>query len=60
MQGKSANFSTPVLSNQRDMQIVVLAESMPRVITLKESGIRKVEQGVTTVEEVLRVCLADD
>ncbi len=30
------------------------------LITLKESGIRKVAAGLTTVEEVLRVCLIDD
>jgi type IV pilus assembly protein PilB len=30
------------------------------MVTLKESGVRKVAQGTTTVEEVLRVCLSDD
>jgi type IV pilus assembly protein PilB len=30
------------------------------MITLRESGLRKVATGMTTVEEVLRVCLADD
>jgi type IV pilus assembly protein PilB len=39
----------------------VRAQAMKEgLITLKESGIRKVAQGVTTVEEVLRVCLSDD
>jgi type IV pilus assembly protein PilB len=30
------------------------------LLTLKEAGLRKVAAGLTTVEEVLRVCLADD
>ena len=30
------------------------------LVTLRDSGLNKVAQGITTVEEVLRVCLADE
>jgi type II secretory ATPase GspE/PulE/Tfp pilus assembly ATPase PilB-like protein len=36
---------------------VALSEGMT---TLKRSGLRKVREGVTTVEEILRVCLSDE
>ena len=29
------------------------------MLTLRESGLRKVEQGITTVDEILRVCLQE-
>jgi len=30
------------------------------LVTLRDSGLSKVARGVTTIEEVLRVCLADE
>jgi type IV pilus assembly protein PilB len=30
------------------------------IVSLRQSGLAKVRQGVTTIEEVLRVCLSDE
>jgi hypothetical protein len=40
VQGKSANFSTPVLSNQRDMQIALLVEAVMLGYALARKGPR--------------------
>ena len=40
VQGKSADFSTPVLSNQRDMQIALLVEAVMLGYALARKGPR--------------------
>jgi type II secretory ATPase GspE/PulE/Tfp pilus assembly ATPase PilB-like protein len=40
-----------------DIRQLAIAEGMT---TLRQSGVEKAKEGITTLEEILRVCLRDD